>query len=278
MNDNLIYDIGMHDGSDTEYYLWKGYNVVAVDANPHLIEKAADKFGKHIKKGKLILVNVAISNNEGPITFYLSKNDIWSSLDPNISNREGLLSQQVQVDQKRITSLFAEFGVPFYCKIDIEGYDVECLRSMVGASEVPPYISAETEAVSEAGSDEENALITVNMLYALGYRQFKLIDQSSLTALTPEKTFYHKSTFKRGLNAVHRKLNLSTPQNYRKMISDKIGYRFPYGSSGPFGENLLGRWYNYHEAKGLILKHRADYYQRSDAKTYGFWCDWHAKL
>ena len=29
---DLIYDVGLYDGGDTAYYLFRGYNVVAVDA------------------------------------------------------------------------------------------------------------------------------------------------------------------------------------------------------------------------------------------------------
>jgi len=32
--DNLVYDVGMHTGQDTAYYLFKGYDVVAIEANP----------------------------------------------------------------------------------------------------------------------------------------------------------------------------------------------------------------------------------------------------
>ena len=34
---NLIFDIGMHIGQDTEFYLKKGFCVVAVEANPKLV-------------------------------------------------------------------------------------------------------------------------------------------------------------------------------------------------------------------------------------------------
>jgi len=32
----IIYDVGMNNGDDCEYYLTKGYRVVAVEANPAL--------------------------------------------------------------------------------------------------------------------------------------------------------------------------------------------------------------------------------------------------
>ena len=35
--EELIYDIGFHKGEDTLFYLLKGYNVVAVDADIELL-------------------------------------------------------------------------------------------------------------------------------------------------------------------------------------------------------------------------------------------------
>jgi hypothetical protein len=34
MHPDLIYDLGMHRGGDTQFYLEKGFRVVAVEANP----------------------------------------------------------------------------------------------------------------------------------------------------------------------------------------------------------------------------------------------------
>ena len=41
MNSKLVYDIGMNDGTDSAYYLRRGYSVVAVEANPILAEESS---------------------------------------------------------------------------------------------------------------------------------------------------------------------------------------------------------------------------------------------
>jgi len=38
MNKNLIIDVGVHQGEDTEYYLKKGFCVVGIEADPQLYE------------------------------------------------------------------------------------------------------------------------------------------------------------------------------------------------------------------------------------------------
>ncbi len=43
---DLIYGVGLFDGSDTAYYVHRGYTVVGIDANPVMIEKAKNKFAQ----------------------------------------------------------------------------------------------------------------------------------------------------------------------------------------------------------------------------------------
>jgi len=47
-NSKLIYNIGLHNGDDTEEYLKRNYRVIAVEAVPVQVEKAKEKFSKDI--------------------------------------------------------------------------------------------------------------------------------------------------------------------------------------------------------------------------------------
>jgi len=51
----LIYDVGMHNGDDTHYYLLKGAKVVGVEANPALHIALRDRFAGAINSGQLHL-------------------------------------------------------------------------------------------------------------------------------------------------------------------------------------------------------------------------------
>lgn len=78
--ENLIFDIGFHKGEDTLFYLLKGYRVIAVDADPELINEWQNIFKKYIENGKLLLLNYVISDtNDVDTDFYISPNTIWSS-------------------------------------------------------------------------------------------------------------------------------------------------------------------------------------------------------
>ena len=49
---DLIYDIGMHKGEDSEFYLRKGFRVVAFEANPELIASCAQRRREFLDRGQ----------------------------------------------------------------------------------------------------------------------------------------------------------------------------------------------------------------------------------
>ena len=57
-----IYDVGMHNGDDTAYYLAKGAHVVAIEANPDLCALAEERFKKEIGQKFLEILNCAVSD------------------------------------------------------------------------------------------------------------------------------------------------------------------------------------------------------------------------
>ena len=55
MEKNLIVDVEMHKAEDTDFYLSKGFNVIAIDADPILIRSALCRYYDHITKKQLNL-------------------------------------------------------------------------------------------------------------------------------------------------------------------------------------------------------------------------------
>ena len=86
---DLIIDVGMHDGTDTAFYLAKGFKVVAVEANPVLVEAARTRFAPEIAAGRLTIVGAAIAEQKGTMSLAVSDDPdhaIWSTLDPSSSS------------------------------------------------------------------------------------------------------------------------------------------------------------------------------------------------
>jgi len=76
----LIYDVGMYDGLDTRYYLDSGYKVLAVEANPELVARAHQHFGKEIRAGQLVVVHAAIGCGAGQtVELITAQDDLGSS-------------------------------------------------------------------------------------------------------------------------------------------------------------------------------------------------------
>jgi len=70
MNEKLVFDVGMHTGRDTDFYLKKGFSVVAIEASPTLVKHAEHEFSRALASGQLILHPVAISDRSGEVEFY----------------------------------------------------------------------------------------------------------------------------------------------------------------------------------------------------------------
>jgi FkbM family methyltransferase len=261
---DLIFDIGMHVAEDTDYYLGRGFRVVAVEADPDLVELAKSTFSGYLLRGQLDIVNLAIAEREGEqMEFYLSEKTEWNSLKKPLADRRNLWRRTITVKTTTLPALIGKFGVPYYCKIDIEGFDKICLESLVGQEPLPTYVSVETESLGEAENlTESQAIETLDSLVVLGYGKFKLVDQSTLRVLEPERGFYCADGTRQ--------------QDRWRLLRSSLGHKFPPGASGPFGPDLASHWLDYESAKGTLLRHREDYFRSIGAVNYGFWCDWHA--
>jgi FkbM family methyltransferase len=116
----LIYDVGLYDGGDTAYYLFRGYKVVAIDANPLMIERARSRFSQEIAENRLTLLNIGVSQAPGTATFWVSDNPEWSSFDKAIASRDGKGHRPVSIVTMPFADILAEHGLPHSLKIDIE--------------------------------------------------------------------------------------------------------------------------------------------------------------
>ncbi len=274
--DDLVYDIGLHDGVDTGFYLRSGHRVVAVDADPEAIESAGKRFGEAIERGRLTLVHGAIAPRDAPetVTLYLSDHRDWSSLVPQIAGRDGVGIHEVEVPTVSIARLLSQFGTPEYLKIDIEGMDGVALEDLAETAARPTYVSVEAECADDSGQSDGEALAKLDLLVGMGYKRFKLVDQDSLRVLSlddlelgPRRDV--RSRFRARLGATPRE---------RSAVLDVVGRRtaFRLGATGPFGPDLAGEWLGEKNARRLLGAARLTYFSRDDAVPYGFWCDWHA--
>ena len=79
---DLIFDVGMHQGEDTDYYLKRGFRVVGFEANPDLVLENSDKYAAQIGRGELVIVEGAIvgEHSGDTVTFYVNEDSsVWGT-------------------------------------------------------------------------------------------------------------------------------------------------------------------------------------------------------
>jgi FkbM family methyltransferase len=235
-NRNLIYDVGLHVGQDTEFYLKKGFRVIAFDANEELCENARDRFGREVKSGRLTIVHAAVGYGDGEAQFFINdKVTEWSSLDKRLGSR-GAEAREVCVPMVSVQTAFSEFGVPYYLKIDIEGHDEDPIRGMLSCRVKPVYVSYEASSFAGAA-----------LLYAQAYTRFAVVVQNTVPA--------------RQLPAPARE-------------GEHVEHRFVMGSSGPFGLEVSEEWGDIDHCLRQHAAWR--YLMRGPGSGAGIWADIHA--
>jgi len=212
----LIYDIGMHDGDDSKFYLRKGFRVVAVEADPETCRATAERLPTFIATKQLTIVNRAIAPARGPVTFYRSKTPGWGTIvdewDADNAAR-GVPSEPITVEGITLADLVAEYGDAFYMKLDIEGMDRRALETLAETSVRPRYVSMETSFARDPSFEAVQG--DFELLAKLGYDRFKIIDQ------------------------VHVEDQLSPDP---PLAGCFVPVRFTSGASGLFGEESPGPW------------------------------------
>jgi FkbM family methyltransferase len=265
---DFIIDIGMCDGADTAFYLHKGYKVLAIDADPELCAAARLRFEQEISKMGLVVLNVGVSSSDQDLTFYRCKSHpADSTFDPSLRKAERPYEQLV-IPCRPLSSILQEYGVPYYLKIDIEGYDAIALESLAPET-APPYISVEIT----------HSPTVLLKLQELGYRSFKLINQTYHTTHVPignnEIGWRLLRKGSRKIPALHGLIR-RLPEFWRPRT--EWDSRFspdgwaPAGrtSSGPFAEETHGRWQDFAATMRTF---------QAVTATHDFvWWDVHARL
>ncbi len=215
---NLIYDVGMHRGQDTDFYLKKGYRVIAFEADPANAEFCRGRFTREIAEGRLEIVEGAIAENissnghPAEVKFYQNiDHSLWSSTSEEWAARNevlGTLNEVIRVPAVDFVQCLEKYGIPHYLKADIVGSETICLRALLNFENKPDYLSIRSEKLVFRKLEYE-----FELLEQLGYSGFKAVKQDF--------------------------------ENVRSKLPSKNGlklYEFEEGASGPFGEETAGSW------------------------------------
>lgn len=241
MEQRTIIDVGMHDGGDTDFYLKKGFNVIAIEANPRFAKLGRERFADAIREGRLRLIEGAITDQSegGKVTFYVNLDqDLWSSTEQAPGTRQGTRAEKIEVDAIRFEDIVEGREDVYFIKCDIEQGDIHVLRGLRALRRLPRFVSV------EAHSAEYLAHLLVT-----GYDRFKLVNQG-----------------------LHRWVTLPNPPREGVFVE----HTFPRFSSGAFGEESPGNWQTFDEiVSTLSCVHQI---QRASKNIIPGYFDYHRRL
>ena len=175
---------------------------------PSLVQTNRQRFADEIEQGRLTLIHGAIGTSKPTVKLYINdrKSD-WSSIYKHIADRDKRESRCIEVPGIQASDFFDSYGENlFYCKIDIEGADINVLLGLMNSPSRPKYLSIEATSAWHLG-----------IMRAMGYDRFKLINQANWSDWFPPSP------------AIHGR---------------QIDYQFRSGSSGLFGEETAGEWHD----------------------------------
>jgi len=138
---DLCFDIGAHRGHRTNIFLKLGAKVVAVEPQKELFKYLKIKFGRNIN-----IENIGLGSSEKKMTMYLSETSSLSTFSTEWLSKAQNRFADVKWNNKReiqistLDKLIEKYGIPKFCKIDVEGFEFEVLK---GLSKNILYISIE---------------------------------------------------------------------------------------------------------------------------------------
>lgn len=233
---DLICDVGMHTGEDTEFYLKKGFRVLAVEANPALCARNAERFSEPIAQGRLTILHACVADRDGVSEFHVNRTVTeWSSAHEHLGARGGG-ADRIEVPARALDSVFRDHGVPYYLKIDIEGSDDTAIRALRAMRIRPVYVSYEASSFAGAA-----------LLFGMGYTRFAVARQREVP-------------------------QIRLPDPAREGL--RVDHRFVQGSSGPFGKEVAAPWGTIDDCvrEQVIWRHL----QRNNPGQKNEWADIHA--
>ncbi len=136
--DDLIFDVGANVGAFAETFLALGARVVAVEPVPSCIEALG-----RIRSKRLQVIPCALGSTSGETTLHINPkrptlstvSDSWLAIAKRAERfKTEEWSQTMVVPVTTLDNLIAQYGVPAYIKVDVEGFEQEVLAGLTSLS------------------------------------------------------------------------------------------------------------------------------------------------
>lgn len=165
---DLVFDVGANLGAKTERFLESGARVVCVEPQPGCANILRQKFAGN---PNVVVVEKGLAEKRGlrELSICSTANTISTFSEEWKQGRFANYSwdSKVVVEMSTLDELISIYGIPKYCKIDVEGFEISVLK---GLSKKIPHVSFEftIEFI-------DNARHCVECLAQLGFSRFNVI-------------------------------------------------------------------------------------------------------
>ena len=165
---DLCFDIGAHNGNRTSTWLSLGAKVLAIEPQTRFFQYLTSKFGD---RKDFTVLPVGVSDTNGEMEMLISSRyPTVSTFSSDWSEVIKSVSPQVKWDQKQkvqlvtLDHLIKAYGLPHFCKIDVEGLEENVLK---GLSEPLPFLSFEF-----LPETKERTMACLHLLDQLGHYEY----------------------------------------------------------------------------------------------------------
>ena len=167
---DLVFDVGANQGLKTDLYLGFGARVICFEPQPHCVELLTKKYQNN---QDVAIVNKGLAKNSGQLELSIcDRADVLSTFSEQW--KTGRFASQkwdkkVMVKVTTLDEMIKTWGMPQFCKIDVEGFEYQVLQ---GLSQPIPYLSFEftMEFI-------DNTKKSIQHLISLGYSLFNLTEE-----------------------------------------------------------------------------------------------------
>lgn len=167
-NNKLVFDVGANVGIKTELFNKLGNKVVAIEPQRYCYEILKEKFKNN---AGVKIVNKGVGDKTGEATLYIStRYRGFSSLKEgwHKGTKYDSFDGKEIIELTTLENLITEHGLPYFCKIDVEGFELEVLS---GLQSKIPCLNFEFH-----GNLFELIKKYLNRLDDLGYKSFNYIE------------------------------------------------------------------------------------------------------
>lgn len=128
---DLVFDVGANVGNRVEAFLKCNAKVIAIEPQPSCVEVLKQKFGHSIT-----IENVGLSDKTGELEMQVFNDTTVSTFSKDYADKTkdrfkySRWETTLKVPVTTLDKLIERYGIPVFCKIDVEGYELEVLKGL----------------------------------------------------------------------------------------------------------------------------------------------------